>query len=162
MIAKSGLKYSHSSRHTTNWCKVCSRCESQATWLGNMSSIESKHDLQHLVTVLRCCCRIQSNFEGGWHQHHSSGLCFRGSCIQPAACPACVQRQPEPAEPDSASAGSRRAALLCLSAARACLSTSSCNSVTSHKRSVCHANFSDLPQPRTQHCRTVIVCCVRA
>lgn len=124
-----------------------------------MSSIDSRHGLQRLLTVLQCCCRVQRDFEGGWHQHHSSGPGFRHSYIQLAACSACVQHQLEPAEPDSASARSRRAALLCLSAARTGLSTSACKSLTSHRTSICHATFPSLPQPCTQHYLTVITCC---
>jgi len=124
-----------------------------------VSSIDSRRELQHLVTVLQCCCRVQRDFEGGWHQHHSPGPGFRDSCIQPAACSACLQRQPGPPEPDSASARSRRAALLCLSAARARLSTASCKSLTSHRNSICHATFSSLPQPCTIHYCNVIFCC---
>ncbi len=123
-----------------------------------MSSIDSRHEPQHLVTVLQCCCRVQRDFEGGWHQHHSPGPGFRDSCIQPAACSACLQRQPGPAEPDSASARSRRAALLCLSAARARLSTASCNLLTSRKMSFRPAIFSSLPQPCTGHNCHVIAC----
>ena len=134
-------------------------CEPQANWLGNMSSIESKHETEHLVTVLQCCCRVQPDFAGGWNQHHSSGPGFRHSCIQSAACSAGLQPQPDPPQPDTASARSRRTALLCLSAARASFGTSSCKSLTSHNTSTCHATFSSMPHPCTQHDCDVIACC---